>query len=158
MVELAEIKSKNKDEIENLCNLIKVIFSECYKEILTREELDYILYFIMPSVIKDEIKEGFKYCFIKKNDKIIGFIEYSLKDNLLNILRFYILEKYRFKHNGTGVIDKLKELKPNKIQLEINQQLSNKPFIKWGFKVIKPTACYIGSDYFLYNYLMELTF
>lgn len=160
MPELIEINLRDIRAIRFLCKLIKTIWNECYNKIFDQKIVEYICYFIKPSVIKNEIKEGAKYYFIVKNEVKIGFVCFYVKEDFLYLARIYLEENERRKQSGLKIFEQIKEIASqnnlNKIRIYVDKKATSaiKAFLGWGFVEDEEVVRYIGDEYFLMNLSM----
>lgn len=163
MIDEEKIKVKEALKINELCEIIKATFIEYYREILPDEQLQYILDFINPDSIKDEIlNQNSEYYFIQKDTKNIGFYKLQYHSESLEISRIYILKDHLNNDYYKTILNNIKNIAKQKnykkIKTYVNKKLLNsiEVFKKLNFKIIKPQMIYLGSDYLLEVHLMEL--
>ena len=162
MIEIRKISSKNQEDISDLSITIKKCFLDCYLKILPEEQLSYIFNFIQPKILMEEISnDGYEYYFIEVDNVKVGFFELFKEMDSIEVKRLYLSDEFKYQGIGVDVFNEIKSIAKQQnartIKLYVNQKLTNsiEIFKKLNFKIIKPSAIYIGSDYFLYDYLME---
>ena len=110
------------------------------KEIIKDLEIKF------PSIFKIKIQDDFKnnpytkYLVYLKDNEVLGFLNYYLIYDRIEIVNFNVLENYQNKHIGSSLLEKLIELgcekKLKNITLEV--RIDNKKAIylyeKYGFK------------------------
>lgn len=158
MIECNEVK-----DIKKLANLASAIWHEYWVEILSNEQIDYMVdKFQSENAIKKQVEnENYTYFFIQKKSENIGYIGLSQKTEYLFLSKFYIKKEYRNKGIGTKVFEFIKEFAKlnnhNKIQLTVNKNNINtiNAYKKWGFKTIDSVVTPIGSGFVMDDYIME---
>ena len=99
-----------------------------------------------PSIFKTKIQDDFKnnpytkYLVYLKDNEVVGFLNYYLIYDRIEIVNFNVLENYQNEHIGSSLLEKLIELgykkKLKNITLEV--RIDNKKAIylyeKYGFK------------------------
>ncbi len=155
-----------KITIENipiLARLAADIWHEYWTEILTLEQIDYMVEnFQSEKAIKNQYEnENYTYYFLEFEGKNIGYFGVSEKKDYLFLSKLYILKDYRHKGFGGKAFDKIKELAAektyNSIQLTVNKYNTNtiKAYNKWGFRTINSVVTDIGEGFVMDDYIME---
>lgn len=146
-------KAKNINDYFLINQLANSIWRECYKEILSIDQIDYMLSkFFSLENIKEEINKGMKYYLIDD----IGFLAHKEIDNRLFLSKLYLNKESRRKGMAKEIINMLS--KGNKsIYLTVNKY--NKTAItaykKLGFKIIDSVITPIGEGFVMDDYIME---
>lgn len=98
MVEFIEVKN-----ITKLANLASEIWHEYWVEILTPEQIDYMVEnFQSEKSISNQIKnENYIYFFINVDNENAGYIGLSKKQDHMFLSKLYI--KKEFRHKGLGI-------------------------------------------------------
>lgn len=150
-------------DIPILAKLANNIWHEYWTEILTTEQIDYMVdKFQSEHAIQNQYKsENYSYYLITDEDKNIGYFGVSDKDNYLFLSKLYISKGYRHKGIGTKTFEKIKEIAKAKgyksIQLTVNKYNKNtiSAYNKWGFKTIDAVITDIGNGFVMDDYIME---
>lgn len=156
MIALFKVDKNNIDEI---CVLSNTIWNECYKDLLSKEQIDYMLEkFLSYSAIEQNIKNNYNFFLIKYNNEYCGFFSYKVNNDHLYLSKLYIKSSYRglkisndiFKHLDQYKLDIL--LNVNKYNTALNYYFNK------GFKIIKEEINDIGNNYVMDDYVMKKTF
>ena len=114
-----------------------------------KNNLEYIIQDLeikFPNIFKTKIQDDFKnnpytkYLVYLKDNEVVGFLNYYLIYDRIEIVNFNVLENYQNEHIGSSLLEKLIELgyekKLKNITLEV--RIDNKKAIylyeKYGFK------------------------
>lgn len=158
MIQINEVKN-----IEKLAILASEIWHEYWVEILSKEQIDYMVdIFQSENAIKNQIEnENYTYFYINNEAQNIGYIGLSKKQEYLFLSKFYIKKDYRNKGIGTKVFEFIKDFANKnsykKIQLTVNKNNTNtiKAYKKWGFVVVNSVVTPIGNGFVMDDYIME---
>lgn len=158
MVEFIEVKN-----ITKLANLASEIWHEYWVEILTPEQIDYMVEnFQSEKSISNQIKnENYIYFFINVDNENAGYIGLSKKQDHMFLSKLYIKKEFRYKGLGTKAFDFIKNFaKENNytnIILTVNKYNTNtiNAYKKWQFKEIDSVVTDIGNGFVMDDYIME---
>lgn len=158
MVEFIEVKN-----ITELANLASEIWHEYWVEILTPEQIDYMVEnFQSEKAISNQIKnENYIYFFINVDMENAGYIGLSKKQDHLFLSKLYIKKEFRHKGLGTKAFDFIKNFaKENNytnIILTVNKYNTNtiNAYKKWQLKKIDSVVTDIGNGFVMDDYIME---
>lgn len=161
MLNLVEIKEEK--QILELIELANIIWNEFYPSIITREQIKYMLdMFHSYENILDQINnKNYHYYFINDGNNI-GYISYQLEDKNLFLSKFYLLENSRgkgyFKMLLNNIINEAKKNKKEKVTLTVNKNnnIAIRAYEKNNFKIYKEEKVFIGNNYYMDDYFMEL--
>ncbi len=160
MIDFKEIK---QEEISQLAELASEIWHEYWTQILTPEQIDYMVEnFQSEKAIRNQYKnENYTYYFIQEDEKNIGYFGFSDKKDYLFLSKLYISKDYRHKEIGGKAFEKIKQIACEKgytsIQLTVNKYNKNTiaAYDKWGFKTIDSVVTDIGQGFVMDDYIME---
>jgi len=158
MVEFIEVKN-----ITELANLASEIWHEYWVEILTPEQIDYMVEnFQSEKAISNQIKnENYIYFFINVDNENAGYIGLSKKQDHLFLSKLYIKKEFRHKGLGTKAFDFIKNFaKENNytnIILTVNKYNTNtiNAYKKWQFKEIDSVVTDIRNGFVMDDYIMK---
>lgn len=157
------IEVKEVTNIRDLAQLTAEIWHEYWVEILSPEQIDYMVEkFQSEQAIKKQIaEEHYTYFYIVQDNNIAGYIGLSKKEDHLFLSKLYIKKDFRHQGIGTQVFEFIKDftLKNNykRIILTVNKYNTNtiKAYNKWGFKEIDSVVTDIGNGFVMDDYIME---
>ena len=150
-------------DIKELANLASEIWHEYWTEILSLEQIDYMVEnFQSEQAIKNQIDNyNYTYFYIIKDSVKAGYIGLSKKKDYLFLSKLYIKEEYRHQGLGTmsfGFIKNYAEsLNYTRIILTVNKNNKNtiNAYNKWGFETINSVVTDIGKGFVMDDYIME---
>ena len=139
------------------------IWNECYREILTKEQIDYMTSsFQSASYIKNQVEnEGYEYYIVTEPSGTLGYISIKEEDKLLFLSKLYIGREHRGKGVSRIIFDFLKKYAENSglsgIYLTVNKNNLNsiEVYKHFGFKIVKDVKTDIGNGFFMDDYVME---
>ncbi len=151
------------ENINTLAELASLIWHEYWTEILSPEQIDYMVENFQSehAIINQYKQENYTYYFITENNKNIGYFGISEKEDYLFLSKLYISKDYRHKGIGSKAFEKIKEIAKGKdyksIQLTVNKYNKNtiSAYNKWGFKTIDSVVTDIGNGFVMDDYIME---
>ena len=159
-----QIKIASLDDISTIQEIAYKTWPDAYKNILSNEQLSYMLNLMYN---KDELQNQFEdenYTFIiyLSNNTPTGFAAYSLisTDGLYKLHKLYILPDSQSKGIGKFMIDfifsDLKNKNAKCLSLNVNRNNDAVHFyLSQDFKIIKEEDNDIGNGYFMNDYVME---
>ncbi|NLL56025.1 MAG: GNAT family N-acetyltransferase [Clostridiales bacterium] len=156
-----EIKLLDSEQISALSKMATAILREHYDAIVGVKQNDYMLAkFQSIDGITEQLKNGYKYYFVRCNNENIGFIAYYVRKDDLYLSKFYLRKDQR----GKGIArDMLKFLVNNakfynrqSIVVNVNKQNSSiKIYEKLGFVRIGAEKIDIGQGYYMDDYIYK---
>ena len=157
------IDISSEERIKILEKLASEIWNEYWTIILSQSQIDYMLdKFQSYNAIKNQIEnERYIYNILEYNEKFLGYLGVSIKEEYLFLSKLYIKKDYRGLGYGKIAFNKIKQiaLKNNKksIRLTVNKNNLNtiKAYEKWGFKTIDAVVTDIGCGFVMDDYIME---
>ena len=157
------IELKKVDNLKELAKLASLIWHEYWTEILSPEQIDYMINkFQSENAINEQIKnEKYEYFYILSDNQKAGYIGLSQKDNYLFLSKMYIMSNFRHKGIGTKAFDLIKsytnDKNYNKIILTVNKYNANtiSAYTKWGFKITDAVVTDIGQGFVMDDYIMQ---
>lgn len=141
------------------------IWPKTYSDIISREQIDYMLELMYnPAVLQKQMEEeGCTFILVHDDAEPVAFASYNeTEPGLWKLNKIYILASQQGK--GTGkfiisyIVDEIKTKGARAMQLQVNRQNKAKSFYeKLGFKIIQTADFDIGNGYFMNDYVMEQT-
>ncbi len=156
-----------KEQFPIIRDLAYKIWPSAYGEILSKEQLDYMLDMIYSiESIEKQVAKNHVFLLIKENDKYLGFASYELNidnSNKAKIQKLYVLPETQGKGIGRKAIDFIKKIASDSNNeafiLNVNKYNKAKDFyLNYGFKIINTVVIDIGNGYVMDDYVMEIKF
>ncbi len=159
------VKVENRIKIAQLSRMAKRIWKECYENILSAEQIEYMTEkYLSKSAISNTIaNENYTYQFIidDSTGTAVGFTAYKPEDDFLFLSKLYISEEYRGKGIGTNVIEKLKEecagkkLSFIRLTVNVNNKNAINTYLKNGFYIEFSKCTDIGGGFVMDDHFMR---
>lgn len=163
---MIDIKPAEKKDLEIINRLAYEIWPFAYGEILSTEQLKYMLekFYSIPSLQHQQKSLKHEFIIVFENEVPIGFASFSAQADNLSIYhlnKIYVLPKRQGKNVGKQLLDYVISSAKNNgaISLQLNVNRNNKAlqfYEKQGFIVIGKEDIDIGEGYFMNDYVMEL--
>jgi diamine N-acetyltransferase len=158
------IRNATEADLPVIRELTKKIWPVTYGEILTREQIDYMIDLIYdPGILKKQMnEEGHVFIMLDQDGSSAGFVDYSLIQDpgIYKLHKIYLLPELQGKGLGKKLIEevigRVKALQGHSLRLNVNR--SNKAiyfYEKIGFKKLYEEDIDIGNGYFMNDYVME---
>lgn len=162
---MVEIEQLSIDRIHLVNHLAHDIWPHTFKDILKREQINYMLDWMYDlSTLEEQVRIGHLYYAIKDYGRPVGFI--GLEANFpdaghLRIHKLYVLPEIQGKGLGRKLvnhaIDIAFDLDLDVLHLNVNRFNKSVDFYKHvGFKVVAEEDIEIGKGYLMEDYVMEL--
>ncbi|MVO09240.1 GNAT family N-acetyltransferase [Flavobacterium sp. TP390] len=154
-----------KDQLSIVKDLAYAIWPVAYAEILSQEQLEYMLsMFYSEEALAAQLEKGHVFYLVQNNSgDYLGFVSYELncEPDKTKIHKIYVLPETQGLGLGKLLFEKVKEeaLKANQkaIFLNVNKYNQAKFFYeKLGLKIVKEEVIDIGRNYVMDDYVMEL--
>lgn len=159
-----KLKSVNINTIEKISDYARKLFIEYYTDLIGTKQANYMAnLFLSKEAITKLISNGAIFKLAVNNNTILGFTEYLLEDNRVFLSKLYVSKEYRNKGIGKLMLEDCikyaKENNKNSIYLTVNKGNTNSIEIykHIGFKIIDSVINDIGNNYYMDDYIMELS-
>jgi ribosomal protein S18 acetylase RimI-like enzyme len=158
------IRFADIDDINTIGFLARQIWPETYKDILSGEQLRYMMdLFYSPASLKNQlVDQKHVFILIEDEESAVGFASYSFKKKpgIWKLHKIYVLPNQQGKGLGKTIIDFIvNDIRPQDataLQLNVNRNNKAKTFYeRLGFTVIREEDIDIGNNYFMNDYVME---
>jgi diamine N-acetyltransferase len=153
------------DDLPLIEDLAKRIWPQTYKEILTSQQMDYMMeqIYSSASLQRQFHQQQHTFLVVEFNNQPVGFAAYSLvQDNgIYKLHKIYIDPTIQGKGIGKATIrfitDSLQARQATALQLNVNRYNKARFFYeKLGFVIIREEDIDIGNGYYMNDYVMEL--
>ena len=154
--------AKSEQQLRQIESLAETIWREHYTPIIGRDQVNYMLYkYQSVSSMHAQIKEGYEYYLVHKNETPVGYFSIQKRDNAMFLSKLYVLKSHRGEGIGKASMDYIKEqakaLRCTKITLTVNR--NNKDTIlaysALGFKNVGEQIADIGDGYVMDDYILD---
>lgn len=161
---MLSIRRADEQDIELIRKLTFKIWPVTYSSIISPQQMDYMLDMMYsPASLSKQMNEaGCTFIIAYEENEPVGFASFNEEiPRTWKLNKLYVLPNQQGK--GTGkkmisyIIDAIKPLQADSLQLQVNRANSAKLFYeKLGFTVIKTADFDIGNGYFMNDFVMEL--
>ena len=142
------------------------VFPATYKEILSPEQLDYMMdWMYAPENIRKQMEEeGHVYFIAYEECEAAGYVSIQPQGkDLFHLQKIYVLPYYQGAHCGSFLfreaVKYIKEIHPEPCMLELNVNRNNKAlhfYEHMGMKKLREGDFPIGNGYYMNDYIMGL--
>lgn len=150
----------NDQHWQKLQQLADVIWHQCYKDLLSAKQIDYMLEkFLSVPVFKRQEKEGYIYRGLFVDDEMVGFTASHDEKEEVFLSKLYLLEQYHHKGLGRKMIEDVINLYPQaeKMYLTVNKHNETLEMYRHlGFEITSQQVSDIGEGYVMDDYVMHL--
>ena len=159
---MIEIKTADKTNVPLIQQLAYTIWSVAYKDILSKEQLAYMLD-TMHSIkaLTKLIDDGHQFIIPYKDGVAKGYACYKMHPDKVKIEKLYVLPDEHKKGIGKLLVNYIIEkvsLQLHLIELNVNRHNGAIDFYKRiGFKIVNEVDIPIGEGYFMNDYVMALS-
>lgn len=163
---MLHIRKATIDDVNTIQNLANTIWKKHYPDIISREQIDYMLELMYSEdVIKNEINNGTNWFIIIQEKIDIGFISFTFDQTELKVRlnKLYLLNEYHGKGIGQAalkfVIDESRKLSAKYLYLAVNKKniKAIQAYEKTGFYKHKAIVTDIGNGFVMDDYEMLFT-
>jgi ribosomal protein S18 acetylase RimI-like enzyme len=162
---IPSIHEASKLEIEIIQSLIQRIWKPTYRDILTEEQMDYMMARMYdPLTLSNQMDEGHTFLLLLEDDSPVGFAGFQMdypEAGTCKLHKIYLLPETQGKGLGKlllhEVVARAEENGQTALQLNVNRHNKAFEFYKsYGFTIKTEEDIDIGSGYFMNDYVMEL--
>lgn len=155
--------AKTEDDLHKIARLATVVWHEHYKDILSKEQIDYMVEkFQSFDAMKKQIsEEGYQYLMLENGGGLAGYIGYHMEENSLFLSKLYLKKICRRRGYATQALAYLMKLAKtegkHRIWLTVNKHNSGSIafYQKSGFTTFAEETTEIGHGYVMDDYFME---
>ena len=156
-----QITKAGIDDIPLIQQLSHVIWNKHYPEIISRDQIDYMLnkMYGTERLSKEISNPAYSYYLIHLQEQSIGYLaisENGVSSYMLH--KFYLLQTQQAKGLGEQIFKAIFEpLKPKEIRLFVNRQnfKSVNFYFKMGFKICETVDNHFGAGYYMNDFVMQ---
>lgn len=155
----------NETNIHLIKPLATAIWNSCYKDIITQEQIDYMLDMMYSNdKIMESIANGEQWEILKADNIAVGYINYKIEDEKVFLSKIYLKQEEDYRGLGQIMMNQVIEytLKNNKKSIYLTVNKENKQAIRFyeknGFKNVKSEIFDIGNGYMMDDFIYEKFF
>lgn len=155
-------RAESSDDFSSIADLADVIWHECFKVILTRNQIDYMVdkFQSYTAINKAVQSDGYVYYMAYCDDDLCGYCGVRKEDNGdLFISKVYVRSDMRKKGVATAFFNRLSTdfLNSSRWHLTVNKYNTQAidTYKKRGFKVVRSLVTDIGGGFVMDDYIME---
>ncbi len=152
----------NQSDFKVISKLASIIWKEHYTKIIGSAQVSYMLNkFQSVLSIENQVEEGYQYYLVYTEEKPVGYLSFTKKDNSLFLSKIYVQSSVRGKGIGKFMIEFLQQkaikLNLESISLTVNKQntIAIKAYEKMGFDKIESLVVNIGGGFVMDDFLFE---
>lgn len=162
---MAYIRQIDASEVEEVTKLAHLIWPHTFREILTPEQLQFMLKWMYnPETLASQIESGHQFFLLENAQGNIGYMGIEVahsSGNLLKIHKLYLLPSQQGQGFGKLLIEHAVSVAISNgnsaITLNVNRfNKSVKFYEALGFQITKEEDIDIGQGYLMEDYVMEL--
>lgn len=166
MINMVTIRTATQKDIPLIRSLALQVFPATYQEILSPEQLDYMLeWMYSEDSIRKQMNNGHVYLIASKDDIACGYASVEQEsDDLFHLQKIYVLPSFQGHKIGQYLFNKvvsyIKEHHPKPCTMELNVNRSNKAvefYKRQGMSIAREGDFPIGNGYYMNDYIMTLS-
>lgn len=160
------IRKATTNDIPLIHDMAWVVFPHTYKEILTLEQIDYMMEWMYSedSLHKQMEKDGHIYYLAFKEDEPAGYLSIQPEgEHVFHLQKIYVLPSFQGMKLGKQLfgqaIKAIKELHPAPCQMRLNVNRQNKAlafYERMGMVKVDEGDFPIGNGYYMNDFIMGM--
>ena len=160
------IRKATTDDCGLINQMAGEVFPATYKEILSPEQLDYMMdWMYSPENIRKQMEEeGHVYFIAYEECEPFGYVSVQQQEeNVFHLQKIYVLPYFQGAHCGSFLfreaIKYIKEVHPEPCLMELNVNRDNKALLfyeRMGMRKLREVDFPIGNGYYMNDYIMGL--
>lgn len=157
--------TENTSEIEIAAKLADEIWHECFADILTQDQIDYMIenFQSKQAMERQMAEEGYLYYLLDVDGEYVGYTAIRADGDTLFLSKIYLLADFRGKGISSRVFDFLEDYcKNNKLKsiwLTVNKNNDRAVAVykKRGFRITREQVTDIGDGFVMDDFIFEKT-
>lgn len=165
-IHMFTIRKATTDDCGLINQMAGEVFPATYKEILSPEQLDYMMdWMYSPENIRKQMEEeGHVYFIAYEECEPCGYVSVQQQEeNVFHLQKIYVLPYFQGAHCGSFLfreaIKYIKEVHPEPCLMELNVNRDNKALLfyeRMGMRKLREGDFPIGNGYYMNDYIMGL--
>lgn len=161
-MKFVELFKDDDGGISEMSEMATSIVRDHFDPIIGKAQNDYMIsLFQTKDAIKKQLSNGYRYFFVKDDNKDLGFLAFYPKTDAMYLSKFYLYKSERGKEYARRmlnlVIEETKKAGMNGIELNVNK---NNPacrvYESLGFKIIRDEKNDIGNGFYMDDHVYRL--
>ncbi|HHY84360.1 MAG TPA: GNAT family N-acetyltransferase [Verrucomicrobia bacterium] len=157
------IEPARADHLPAVARLADVIWRRCYREILSKEQMDYMLnWMYAPEVLQRELKEGIRFDRLLIEDQFIGFVSYGPHPppGTFKLHKLYLHPDWHGRGLGSLLLrhseNSARQLGANRMILNVNKQNRHalRTYERNGYAIVESVTVDIGKGFVMDDFIM----
>jgi GNAT superfamily N-acetyltransferase len=159
-----EIRKADLKDISIIRNLAQLIWPEAYGEIISKEQITYMLDLMYSeAALKAQMEKGHQFILAVNESLPIGFAAFSKKSDeepqTFRLHKLYVLPRQHAQGVGSSLLANLvtesKAAGANLLELNVNKfNIAKQFYDKKGFTILREEILNIGEGYVMDDYVM----
>lgn len=159
-----EISQAGKNHIPIIKNLAEVIWPEVYADIISPEQIQYMLGLLYSEqALTAQMEKGHRFILAFKENIPIGFASYSKKSvedaHTFRLHKIYVLPRQHAQGIGSALLEHMyneaRDEGAFRIELNVNKyNLAKRFYEKKGYSILREEIIDIGNGYVMDDYVM----
>lgn len=160
------IRKATPEDIPMIHDMAWVVFPHTYKEILTSEQIDYMMdwMYSITNLEKQMTEDGHIYYLALKENEPAGYLSIQPEgDHVFHLQKIYVLPSFQGMKLGKQLFEQairaIKEIHPSPCQMRLNVNRQNKAltfYEKMGMTKVDEGDFPIGNGFYMNDYIMGL--
>ncbi len=160
------IRKATTDDCALIRKLVWQVFPETYKDIITPEQIDYMMEWMYSeeNIRKQMEEEGHVYLLAYEECEAAGYVSVQPEGkDLFHLQKIYVLPYFQGAHCGSFLfreaIKYIKEVHPAPCTMELNVNRHNKAlhfYEHMGMRKVREGDFPIGNGYYMNDYIMGI--
>ncbi|WP_321332088.1 GNAT family N-acetyltransferase [uncultured Bacteroides sp.] len=159
------IQRASMDDCLLINRLATIVFPETYKDILSTNQIDYMLeWMYSPTSLCQQMNDGHAYFIAYKEYEACGYMSIEQEDeHLFHLQKIYVLPYFQGCHVGGFLFDEamkyIRKVHPLPCRMELNVNRQNKAlqfYEHMGMKKVREGDFAIGNGYYMNDYVMGM--
>ena len=161
-MEFKELFTGEEEKIREMSQMASAIVKEHHDPIIGPGQNDYMIRkFQSVEAIREQLAQGYRYFFVTRGGKNIGFMAFYPRGSAMYLSKFYLYKQERGKGFSrkmmAHVAEEARKAGLASIELNVNKYNSARyAYEKLGFKVIRAEKNDIGHGFFMDDYVYSL--
>lgn len=154
---------ENTEDLEEVANLAYEIWNESFKEIISKNQIDYMVdnFQSLKAMTEQVENENYTYFKVYFKNNLCGYIGVKDEKTKLFLSKLYLKKEYRGKGIASVMLEKVfevaKKLSKKSVYLTVNKHNTNaiNVYKAKGFEKIDSVVTDIGEGYVMDDYIFQ---